>query len=852
MRQLRQANWIKLSCLWITLLLSGCQTRSLWSSAGTTRQFAAAVLAPSCGTASKTGPFYLDPVEGNDANTGLSAAAAFKTLEHARCVVASINANMTSDITVYLAGGTYELNSTLVFRPSDSGANGHNVIYAALDSSHPPVLSGGLPIPASSWVKLAPWSSAITAPNIYAYHVPPSQLSSVVPVGMAPGNYTNGLRQVYVNGTPAVRARIPKAIDITQPYKGGYYHLGNPSSSQLPSTNPQSADYFPASCGQAPSATWASFFNHQIPACIAGSPAQINAPATSTVSLPLNLSDIGSATSAGSIQYYLSAYRGSPSSTAAMEFFLKMQFEHEIYPVADLSLSGSSPSVSFPTTSDVIQTIFDTPEQYQYMQRLNNLSYHLENSPAFLTDPGEWYFDNAAKVLYYIPRSANAAEIATELASAVIPQLETLVQFSGQPGSPVQNIQFHGISFENTDWYKPGYTGLNTAQGVHFVGTNYYSQKQGRMISSGGTLYTPPGALSLSETAGIQFDSCTFQNLGAMGIDFQTANVNEAVTNSTFTQIAATAISIDDSMDTYYANPNLGQTQGILIARNTLNHFGLTYYSSLGMGIDAALQVVISHNDIGYGPNSGIQEGRSWDQNLHGYPTYDTFVNAGGQTVPCTTANCTYQGQMQVTDNGFHDLIQALTDTGAVYTLGNQSGPGGTGYTGICGNSFSNIEDSADINSTEAGRVLPGVPVYLDNGTSFVYLAQNAIDGVTDDPGSYPLNLDPTNCSIALSGTAGGVFDYFVTTGSTSDPCVASGFPSESRAPDAATSAARNGPFLLDPGHESSIYANAGPAGTSYTSCVFPSGASGGSSAATPANPGQIFRIFSAILFNGT
>jgi hypothetical protein len=87
--------------------------------------------------------YYVAP-NGNDANPG-TITSPFRTLQRARDVVRTVNANMTGDIYVYLRGGTYPVSSTIEFGPGDSGTNGFRVIYAA----HPnetPVLDGGVQV----------------------------------------------------------------------------------------------------------------------------------------------------------------------------------------------------------------------------------------------------------------------------------------------------------------------------------------------------------------------------------------------------------------------------------------------------------------------------------------------------------------------------------------------------------------------------------------------------------------------------------------------------------------------------------------------------------------------------------
>jgi hypothetical protein len=87
--------------------------------------------------------YYVAP-NGADANPG-TITSPFRTLQRARDVVRTVNANMTGDIYVYLRGGTYPVSSTVEFGPADSGTNGFRVIYAAYPSETP-VLDGGVQV----------------------------------------------------------------------------------------------------------------------------------------------------------------------------------------------------------------------------------------------------------------------------------------------------------------------------------------------------------------------------------------------------------------------------------------------------------------------------------------------------------------------------------------------------------------------------------------------------------------------------------------------------------------------------------------------------------------------------------
>ncbi|WP_165452739.1 Ig-like domain-containing protein [Paenibacillus thalictri] len=125
--------------------------------------------------------YYVSP-QGSDDHAG-SAAAPFRSLSKARAAVRQLNQNMTGDIVVYLAEGTYTLDETFQLDERDSGSNGYKVIYKALTPNHAPILSGGR--------QITGWQLHDPNKNIYKAY--------------AGGNIET--RQLYVNGARAIRAR---------------------------------------------------------------------------------------------------------------------------------------------------------------------------------------------------------------------------------------------------------------------------------------------------------------------------------------------------------------------------------------------------------------------------------------------------------------------------------------------------------------------------------------------------------------------------------------------------------------------------------------------------------------------
>jgi hypothetical protein len=134
--------------------------------------------------------FYVAP-DGDDSNPG-TISAPFKTIPAARDAVRKINGSMTGDICVYLRGGVYPVESTIQFKPEDSGKNGFRIFYKAYEDEVP-VISGA--------VKVTGWT--VHSGNIYK----------------APLNRTTKLRNLYVND---LRANMTSKTASAQGGQGTY------------------------------------------------------------------------------------------------------------------------------------------------------------------------------------------------------------------------------------------------------------------------------------------------------------------------------------------------------------------------------------------------------------------------------------------------------------------------------------------------------------------------------------------------------------------------------------------------------------------------------------------------------
>ncbi len=134
--------------------------------------------------------FYVS-ADGDDKNAGTNDAP-FKTIDGAKAAIKKISDEMTGDIIVNIASGYYQLTETMQFDETDSGKNGYNIIYKGEDKDNPPLFSGGQ--------KITGWQKASNG----LFWKAPVETETYV-------------RNLYVNGYPAIRARS----------KYSYVHAGN-------------------------------------------------------------------------------------------------------------------------------------------------------------------------------------------------------------------------------------------------------------------------------------------------------------------------------------------------------------------------------------------------------------------------------------------------------------------------------------------------------------------------------------------------------------------------------------------------------------------------------------------------
>jgi len=312
----------------------------------------------------------------------------------------------------------------------------------------------------------------------------------------------------------------------------------------------------------------------------------------------------------------------------------------------------------------------------------------LENSIAFLDQPGEWVLDKNSGVITYFAR---VGENPNDHAF-ILPLTTQLLLLKGKPNNPIQNIQFQGIAFAYTDWDFPafGYRGIQAC----YHGT---SEKPLEPV------YPMPAAAQWTWAQNCSLTQCTFAHTNASALALGAGCTDNKIERCEFFDIGGNGVHLgfpngplaDYNKDWYTA----GEVPQNNEVRNcTLRQCGAVSVGAVGIFTAYCENTLISHNLICDLPYTGISSGFAW----HDKPT-----NHKGTIIEW---------------NHIHHVMTRLTDGGGIYTLGLQ--PGAV----MRGNHIHDLPKQA----------LPyGAPsngFFIDQGTTAIHFEDNIIYNIGDEP----------------------------------------------------------------------------------------------------------------------
>ncbi|WP_170317224.1 right-handed parallel beta-helix repeat-containing protein [Acrocarpospora corrugata] len=411
------------------------------------------------------------------------------------------------------------------------------------------------------------------------------------------------------------------------------------------------------------------------------------------------------------------AYLADLTDHRRIDFQAMLSFTNRFAPVE--SISGSTVVMQQPAWNnntygyDSIQAPLRTP------------TFFLLNSKSFLNEPGEWYLDATAGVLYYKPLPGqDITRTRVEL-----PRLESLVQIGGTYDSPARDLRFENLTFTGSTWLHPstsdGYANQQT--GVFISGVQPHRPAdaftscafgcQGFEGSRNGWAQVA-AAIQVSAAQDITFAGSTFVNLGSVALGIG----NDANAHATGVGLGAQKVSVIGS--TFTANAGGGIMVGgvrpgahhpsdprminsdIVISNNRIHSNALEYLDQDGIFASYVTRLTIEHNYVADMPYTGIGLGYGWGANdPGGSPEY---LNRGLYDFQPIYDTPTTLSDVRVVGNHVRNVVQTMFDASCIYTLSAMP--------------RSTIDQNYCENSGQLG-------LYFDEGSRYVSASHNVFVG---------------------------------------------------------------------------------------------------------------------------
>lgn len=282
--------------------------------------------------------------------------------------------------------------------------------------------------------------------------------------------------------------------------------------------------------------------------------------------------------------------------------------------------------------------------------------FYLTNAKELLDEPGEWYHDIREHKLYYMPRSGES------IREAIVPVVETLVEFIGSAEHPVRKITMKGIRFSHTTWMRPSEKGHVPLQAGMYLMEAYKLRPQidrpnNHKLDNQGWLGRADAAVELRYTEDCNFEGCRFEHLGGSGLDYVFACRRGTTTKCTFTDIAMNGYVCGsfspEGLETHlpYQPTDFREVcTGQTVEQSLFYDVSNEDWGCVAICAGYVSGITIDHNTIHDVSYTGISLGWGWNRDL-----------------VCMKDN-------KVHANLIYNYANHMYDCAGIYTLGNQPG----------------------------------------------------------------------------------------------------------------------------------------------------------------------------------
>ena len=338
---------------------------------------------------------------------------------------------------------------------------------------------------------------------------------------------------------------------------------------------------------------------------------------------------------------------------------------HEMWCTSNLRIKSLTPQ------GDSVAVRFHNPEgpiQFQHPwpspmtpDTKHPSPFYLTNAKELLDELGEWYHDIRDHKLYYMPQASDLRHQTSDL-HAVVPVLETLVEFIGTAERPVRHITIKGVTFSHTTWMRPSEKGHVPLQAGMYLTEAYKLRPQidrpnNHKLDNQGWLGRADAAVELRYTEDVNFDGCRFEHLGGSGLDYVTNCKGGTVSHCTFTDIAMNGYVCGsfspEGLETHlpYQPTDFREVcTGQVVEQSVFYNVTNEDWGCVAICAGYVNDITIDHNTIHDVSYTGISLGWGWNRDL-----------------VCMKDNKVYA-------NLIYNYAQHMYDCAGIYTLGNQPG----------------------------------------------------------------------------------------------------------------------------------------------------------------------------------
>ncbi|MCK9411248.1 MAG: right-handed parallel beta-helix repeat-containing protein [Prolixibacteraceae bacterium] len=278
----------------------------------------------------------------------------------------------------------------------------------------------------------------------------------------------------------------------------------------------------------------------------------------------------------------------------------------------------------------------------------------VENTFAGLDSPGEWVFDQEAKLLYYWPIDNKKPGDDIVMPGLVeMLRVEGKIDYDGLNDIPVYGLCFNGITFMHGNRFEAsGQTGLGL-------------QHDWERFDAATALVRFRGAENCI------VDHCTFINSGGAGIRLDLYAQNIKVINNDLSELGGGGVLLAG-----YGPGTKDVNKNNEISNNYIHHIGLLWTHSLGIWLWQSGHNLVSHNTIHDVPYTAIAvTGRiNWDKTGRGECSrtvrWSEIGEFTGKETWVERERFLHGRQNRIEDNDLHHLMTVMNDGNGIYISG--------------------------------------------------------------------------------------------------------------------------------------------------------------------------------------